>query len=622
VNLQDNKSTAPDRLELFKGALDSASHAVCIARIEGGEVMYANPAFCRLTGYAEEELKKAGLAAIFAQASSPDTIRNLMELLRQGRTWRGEICFVPHGGGAPAASHFVVSPFNPEERLSPGHGMDTARYLCAIQMKLAGGSIMPEDQALFREQLEKETRRRMAEQTQLYQVSAALHTSLDLEETLQLVLVAATAGEGYRFNRAFVFLRDPQDSSILAGRYAVGPFPVGEAERIWQEMADMPREERLSDLLRRYSDNLASNEQALTQFTRSMKISLDRCSCALGRALRERRAIVAESAEVFSCESCRQIPWSGRSGDPVAIVPLICRGNLQGCLLADNAITHQPIHPDELQTLELFADHAAEAIANAMLYEQAQQLVAERDRALDDLRTNQENLVQAQKMAALGRMAAAVVHELKTPLIIIGGYTRSLLARPFEPSRMAADLEVIRDEVTRLENVIESLLFYARPKKPVFQPADLNAEIEGVIQYLKRSADEARVDISFSRDSAIPEMPMDRLQMRLVFMNLIMNAIQAMPGGGHLEISTQRGEGECIVRVADTGIGIAPDCLDRIFEAFYTTKPKGTGLGLFVAQHIVSSHEGRICVASSPQNGTEFSVYLPMSLPAEGRPGQ
>lgn len=594
------------KISLVLAALESAEHASCIAD-KKGSIVYANPAFCRMTGYSPEQLAGTDFMMLQSPHTLREVYRELWHAIREGRTWRGELWYARKDGGSSPCG-VVITPFTAPP--------NNARYYYLVQRDIADRLALEEERLQQQRQLEDEVRRQTAELAKLYDIGAALHTSLDLEETLQVALVAVTAGEGYRFNRAFLFLVDEENPNHLVGQMAVGPFSAEEAGRIWQELAQTPRGEPLAEALRRYSAQIQDRESGLNQLVRDIRIPLDYPHCPLARAMRENRAQVVESTQYPECAGCGFFHHLNTPG--FAVVPLVYLGRAEGCIVADNAITRQPILPEELRTLEMFADHAAEAIANALLYRQTEDLVLERDQALADLQTNQQRLVESEKMAALGRMAATVVHELRTPMVIIGGYARNLLkGRPGE-STWTTDLEIIRDEISRLEDVVERLLFYARPTEPQRAPGNLNRCVESLILYLAEEIEAHHIHVHLDLASDLPDTLFDDRQMRQVFLNLVSNGIQAMEKGGELTLTTGR-EGDCIIiTVADTGSGIAPPNLRRIFEPFYTTKPRGTGLGLHITQRIVQGHGGRIEIASKAGQGATFIIRMPANPPEKG----
>lgn len=589
---------------LIREALERADHASCVISA-GGEIVFNNRAFRELTGFSADELAAGGYAILRQTDAPPETYRDLWRTVRDGRVWRGAISY-RHKDGSPRPCSVVVTPFSTDGEAKPSHFYVTQR-------DISEQLVRDEERRRSREKLEQDLRLHSEELTKLYSISAALHSSFELDETLRIVLVAVTAGEGYRFNRAFLFFREHGDPGRLVGRLAMGPFDSEEAAKIWRALSEAAPHggEPLADIVRRYSDQVEDPEGGLTQRVLAIQIPLDRDQCPLVRAVREKRSVRVEADAAREGLGCQAI--ATLESPAFAVVPLIYGDEAEGCILVDNAITGKPIEEEEIRILELFADHAAHAIANAIHHEQTHDLLAERNEALERLRANQERLVESEKLAALGRMAAIVVHELRTPLAVIGGYARHLLKGVEEESPLREDLSIIRDEVSRLENVVERLLFYARPKEPLLKPGRINDSLVRLLAYLGESLERHNIRVETNLDAGLEDAWFDEKQIRQVFLNLMSNAIQAMPEGGTLRVASGKRDGAVWVSVTDTGKGISPDAMSHLFEAFYTTKPKGTGLGLHVAQRIVEGHRGEIRAENQPGGGAAFVVRIPFA---------
>jgi PAS domain S-box-containing protein len=260
-------------------------------------------------------------------------------------------------------------------------------------------------------------------------------------------------------------------------------------------------------------------------------------------------------------------------------------------------------HADRLQT---FADQASLAIQNARLYEDLQ-------RQMQELRSAQAQLVQSAKMAAIGELAAGVAHELNNPLTSILGFSELLLRDTATDDPARNDLVIIAEQARRARDIVRDLLTFARQTGSVLEPTDLNQVLQQALSLIRRQIEMRRVNLEESYAADLPCIPLDASRLKQVFLNLVTNALDAMPQGGTLAISTRRAGDEVAVRFADTGSGIPQDHLGRIFEPFFTTKPtrRGTGLGLSVSLGIVQEHGGRIDFESQEGEGSTFTVWLP-----------
>ena len=235
----------------------------------------------------------------------------------------------------------------------------------------------------------------------------------------------------------------------------------------------------------------------------------------------------------------------------------------------------------------------------------------------------QAQLVQSARLAGIGELAAGVAHELSNPLTSILGFADLLIQSEDIPRSHKEDVAIIMEESRRAQEIVQGLLDFARQSPLQAAPVDLNRVVREVLRLLQRQAELADVVVEVRCAADLPWVMGDARQLKQVLFNLIVNALQAMPNGGMLTISTGYGPattrpGKFVrLRVRDTGIGIIPEHRQRLFQPFFTTKPegKGTGLGLSVSRGIVENHGGTIEVESEPGRGSCFTVLLPARLP-------
>jgi PAS domain S-box-containing protein len=255
--------------------------------------------------------------------------------------------------------------------------------------------------------------------------------------------------------------------------------------------------------------------------------------------------------------------------------------------------------------------------------ERLEEMVTERTR---ELYAAQDRLVRQEKLATLGQLAGGVGHELRNPLGAIKNAAYFLKLALAEPDpEVQETLSILEREVTTAERIIGSLLNFARPSAPVPRPVDINAAVR---EALARTTLPGAIEVAVQLDEALPAIQADPDQLSMVFGNLLRNAVQAMPGGGRLSVTTRpapppsasptlSGEGAAVrsvaVSIADTGTGISEKDLPKLFEPLFTTKAKGIGLGLALSKMLVEGHGGRIEVESEVGKGSTFSVTLPVS---------
>ncbi|MAG36521.1 MAG: hypothetical protein CL878_09810 [Dehalococcoidia bacterium] len=264
------------------------------------------------------------------------------------------------------------------------------------------------------------------------------------------------------------------------------------------------------------------------------------------------------------------------------------------------------------EALAAFAGRASLALQNASLYEDLQE-------RLQEIRLAQAQLVQSEKLAAVGELSAQVAHEINNPL---GGVLLQvgLLREDELPVSVHQGLQVMEQEVLRARDIVRNLLDFARQTEPGIAEVQLNPLINSTVALCRHRAAMQDVSLDERYDETLPIIHADGNQLKQVFINLLTNALDVMPRGGALAISTRLQGEEVVVEFRDTGPGIPPEVRERIFEPFFTTKAdvKGTGLGLSVSHGIVASHGGHIEVQTEQEQGTTFSVWLSTSPDGQG----
>ena len=236
---------------------------------------------------------------------------------------------------------------------------------------------------------------------------------------------------------------------------------------------------------------------------------------------------------------------------------------------------------------------------------------------LDTLQSTQDKLIQSEKLASLGQLAAGVAHELNNPLATILLYADILRRESALDLQHQTDLETIINETLRCKQIVSGLLNFARQTQVNAQPTSVNDLIQELIEIEKRHTRYEKIVFNLELEAALPLAELDAAQFREVLLNLIHNAADAMPDGGKITIRTAAKPDDMIaVEVQDEGKGIPPEHLSKLFTPFFTTKPvgKGTGLGLAIIYGIVKMHRGQINVQSEVGRGTTFTISLPIKL--------
>ena len=230
---------------------------------------------------------------------------------------------------------------------------------------------------------------------------------------------------------------------------------------------------------------------------------------------------------------------------------------------------------------------------------------------VSDVKALTDQLMRADRLAAMGELTAGVAHEVRNPLGIIRASVQLMEDAECSRERVSEAAEVIKQEIDRLDRVIKALLDFGRPATPTLRPVEVSQVLDDVALFSRTFASRAHVQIVEKYSDTAPDVVADPEQLKQVFVNLISNAVQAMPGGGTLTIETGSADGFVFVRFTDTGPGITDDVREKIFDPFVSTRDDGTGLGLTIVHRIVDEHDGHIEVTSEPGAGTSFTIWLP-----------
>lgn len=495
---------------------------------------------------------------------------------------------------------------------SPGTVFDVEvlHLMQTVSSQLAN---MIENAAMFREaqQLANENQARARRFATLYNVARALMSTVKTERLLQITLNALTSPSGLNFSRAILFLLS-EDGTRLTARMGRGP-------------EDRKGRRRAAFSSPGIKGEPSRQERGGTAAADLMR-NLDRVIlpvndvCLIARAVREKKAIRTETG----CQAGRKSggdPFCGHHPPSFATVPLLVKGQARGAIYVDNLYRNREITHEDIQVLTMFASEACLAMENASLYESL-------EGALDTIRLTQDRLVQSEKLAALGEMAARIAHEVKNPLTVIGGFAARMARREEAGGRDAATTaryaDIILKEVKRLERVVQQTLYFSREVVPALQPVDINAEIREVLAMFSDELEEAGIGKVTDLAAESPVIAVDPDQIRQVLWNLVSNAVQAMGKGGTITVATRSARGDegdgVVVRVGDTGGGIPHDVVHNIFNPFFTTKPRGTGLGLAIVHAIVRKHGGTIHLDNREGEGVAFSIFLPR-VPKESGAG-
>jgi len=319
----------------------------------------------------------------------------------------------------------------------------------------------------------------------------------------------------------------------------------------------------------------------------------------------------------------RYTPIRGWQAGSEMCVPIRDANKVLGIIDVESSSRNAFTHNDYI-ALEALAGILATVITSADQYQRLQEMIyqlreteMELNARMEAQRLAENRLVQAAKLAAVGEMAAGIAHELNNPLTSVTGFAELVMDDMPEDSPSRPDLDLVIREARRARDVVRRLLDFARQSESARANASLNRVVEDVVTLTRHLIHTNGVELKLDLQEDLPWVSMDENQMKQVLLNLVHNALQAMPNGGQMEIKTTAsqkvGREGVVVLVRDNGVGIQPEDQVRIFEPFFTTKADrgGTGLGLSVTYGIVSDHGGEIEMVSQPGSGSTFTVWLP-----------
>jgi len=440
---------------------------------------------------------------------------------------------------------------------------------------------------------------RLYQLSMLQEIGEEMQRTLDSDRLLLAILTCVTAGPGFGFNRAALFLHDAE-RGLLVERLRVGPHSAEEAGEIWQQLG---HKKSVREILREY-DGDARGRGELPGPANEIEIPVEDADLHGWRTPLMLRADEHDPRPVGAA-------LRAYSGAPeLLVVPLVSQETVLGLVVADNLFTREPISLDSIRMLSTFANQAGVALANAQAFEQLAT-------SLEALRKAQAELSRAERLAGIGSVAAHVAHEIRNPLVSIGGFARRLekhADRP-DPEYVRTRTQIIVKEVQRLEQILRNVADFTAPGAPHLGPVEPNAVIEDVLGAQQPVIEESQIDVETDLADDLPVIQADRGKLVQVVLNLVRNALQAMDGRGTLRLRTARTpDGNALImEVADDGPGIPKDRLEEIFNPFFTNKADGTGLGLAVSRKIVTDHGGELTVESQPGEGATFTVRLPLA---------
>ena len=435
----------------------------------------------------------------------------------------------------------------------------------------------------------------------------------DLDDVLNAVLVGITAGEGLGFNRAFLFQLQNQglDSRFEAVK-AIGPSSPEEAAHVWQEINDQGLS--LFDIMLNVKVRARSGEAPLLERVKGISVSLNQEDHVFVTSVRTQSALHVMSGDNVIFNGVSELRQA-LGVDEFAVVPLVTHQRPFGVVVADNFITGSPIREGDLEALHLFVGLGSVAICQANMCSLMEDRIVDLQRLNTEVIRNRGLLIQAERQAALGRMADQLLHQLRNPLSAIGGMAGLLSKKAGGDPVVTKYTESILNQCARMERTLDEVF-------DLFHTPDVKYEEVRLYQLICASLEIfghelKRLNIEYSLDLPEPEplVRLDRSYFQQALVNVIKNAIEAMPDGGSLDILVEQDDSTVRIKVRDSGLGIARGHLNRLDEPFFTTKSHAMGLGLSLGKKVMEQHGGTLSVEQNSSGGATVTLTLPLRSP-------
>jgi len=415
-------------------------------------------------------------------------------------------------------------------------------------------------------------------------IAQSFFQPFSLEDNLLVILTALTAGSGIGFNRAMLFLNHGMK---LKATTWLGPRSPEEAEAIWT---------MLSSPGIGYAEIVAYNRDLVTKMVKDIQPRLKSLVYDLESRTLPLPAAAAANKEIVVVTEAQNEPVVDSNFikfiqvDSFLCLPLVAQDEILGEIVVDKGITHAPIEAKDIELARLCALLAGNYIYTTNLY---------------------KKVVEMEKMAALGEMAAFVSHQLRNPIVAIGGFTKQILSSPCQPDRCRRNLNIIQEQVKHLEDIIYKLSHFLKITIRELQPVDVRPILLNLVERPDIKLKAARKTISLKINENLPLIQCDPIYFEEAVVNLLDNALDVTPEGGKVYLRARPyNDKYVLIIIKDSGPGLDEKSRDKLFSPFYTTKENGTGLGLLFVKRIIDTCNGKLEVQSKPGRGTMFKLYF------------
>jgi len=444
----------------------------------------------------------------------------------------------------------------------------------------------------------------------LHELNSVLQTSLDLDEVLSVAMTAITAGKGFGLNRAFLLMTD-KDRHVLKGYLGVGPRDYEEAWQIWQEIGQ--NDLSLREMARNFQKTkLLSEKVKFHDLLEKLTVSLADQDHIFNRALREKKPVLVTKA--FDNPEVDSRLAMALGVDSFLIMPLISRNRRIGVILADNCITQKPIALQDMQLLETFAFPVAFALERASLYERLQEEVDKQTEANVKLQEQQELILKMEKMALVGRITSSIAHSIRNPLMIIGGFARSLLKSATATDVNREYLESIVHEAKHLEESLEEVLNYADSLYPAKDSWDINQLVAGVFGKFRDSQEAQRITCSLDLAKQLPAAFIDYRQVSFCIRSVLATVMENS-GIDSMSLTTRLDGDSIVIEIEGNGVPAPLPPGDGLLSV--SPQELGGNLGLHLCKSILEQQGNPFLIETPPEGGARYMMRLPIRKESE-----
>lgn len=440
----------------------------------------------------------------------------------------------------------------------------------------------------------------------LHELGSVLQSSVDLEEVLSVALTAITAGKGFGMNRAFLLLTD-REHHMLKGYLAIGPRNYEEASQVWDEIASNDLD--LQTLAQNFRTNKLSSERAkFHDVLERLSVPLAAEDHILIKVLDGKHPLLIEDA--FHHPDIHPELAHLLGVDTFLLMPLHSRNRRIGLIIADNCITHRRITEEDMHSLETFTFPVAFAIERAALYDRLQVELSRVTEAGNKLKEQQELIGKMEKMALVGRITSSIAHSIRNPLMIIGGFARSMLktTSPSDPKRDF--IESIVSETRQLEGVLDEILNYSDSLYPTRDFWDVNQVVETALRDVQDMLIQRGCECSFEPNGSLPHAYIDIKQISYCVRTLIISDIDGRTGE-KIRIQAFQYNDMIHISIEDIGRIVSQEELDELLTPFAIAHDMGNGLGLALCRTMLEKQGIPLIVIAPPDGGITYTITLP-----------